>query len=94
MSKNSCTKNMLAMYHIDRGVNVAQEMELMITNLKFNSEEFDEDVATKLERLCEIIKNCFHDCYESSEAKNMSYDEIILRLQSHTKEDILNKQRA
>ena len=94
MSHNSCTKNMLAMYHIDRGVNVAQEMELIITNLKYNSNEFDEDVATKLKRLCEIIKNCFHDCYESSDAKNMSYDEIVLRLQSYSENDKLKEQRA
>ncbi len=72
---------MLALYHIDRGVNVAQEMALIINNLKYNTKEFDADVATQLERLCHIISHCFKDCYQMSDAKNMSYDEIIKNIE-------------
>ncbi len=78
--KNIKTKDMLSMHHIDRGINISMEMKLMFTNLKHAPQEFNSEMAERMERLCQIINNCFYDCYNNCGAKNMSYDEIIQTL--------------
>lgn len=91
MSKSE-TSNLLSMYHIDRGINLSLEMKLMFTNLKHRPEEFNSDIASRMERLCQILRNCFYDCYQNSEFKHMSYDEICTSLERLEKE--LNKEVA
>jgi len=75
--KRTNAENMISICHIDRGINMSAEMKLIIQHLKHNPDHFNDTSASSLERLCDIIGECFHDCYRSIGIESMNYETII-----------------
>lgn len=72
----SQTDVMLSILHLDRGINFASSLEVILRSLQENPEEFNSQIASKLINVTRSIRGCFHDCYSNHLYKTNEFDDL------------------